>query len=505
MPLRFLPHLGRHQFDTCIGLGLALASAVLGLANLTGSPGLAEDEGTYTAQAFAAFDGRLAPYTYWYDHPPVGWLSMALPAWLLHAVGLPDGTFIGAARGVAVLATALSVFLLYRLSRLLRLRRGAAILGCLLLVLSPLSGALPRQAYLDVIALPWLLGAFVLLFSPRSALWPHILAGVCFALAVLTKETTALAGPALPVALMHRKRWSTRTFSVVGFLAAGALALSFYPLMALLRGELLHSSDKASLQDALAYQFLTRSGSGGLFEAGSARQELLGSWWAQDPWLLGLGLLGALIAFARRSRRWIRVYLVFAAAPLVLGSGYLPAMYIIASLPFLALGAAAGVDAAWGLARRRLALDGAKQARVRRVLGALACLAALSVTSQHWAPALMQRLSEDANADWRRALEYVQTQVPTEDTVLVPYSMWQDVAFTRGNDPWRVIATEKLDLDSAFATHHPQGWRGVKWVVVGPIVTQNIEHLGLTGAGAAVEHSEAVASYGAWSVRRVTG
>ncbi len=489
--------------DVLIGLGLALASAVVGFVNLTGSPVMAEDEGTYTAQAFAIFDGRLAPYTYWYDHPPLGWLLMALPAWLLHALGLPDGTHIGAARGVAVLATALSVFLLFRLARRLHLRRGPAALGCLLLFLSPLPGTLLRQAYLDVIALPWLLGAFVLVFSPRRGLWPHVLAGVCFAMAVLTKETVALAGPALLVALVHRRRWSTRAFSVVGFLAAGALALSFYPLMALLRGELVHSASRVSLQDALAYQFLTRSGSGTLWEAGSARQELLSSWWAEDPWLIGLGILGALVATARRGRRFIVVYLLVAALPLVFGSGYLPAMYVAASLPFLALGAAAGADAVWGVALRRLGLDHPGRVGVRRAVGTLACAALLAASAPSWAPALATRLTHDANADWRLAMEYVRDRVPADDTVLVPYSMWQDVAADRGRDQWRVIVTEKLDLDSAFTQHHPQGWRSVRWVVVGPIVTQNIENLGLTGAGEAVAHSQEVATYGAWSVRRV--
>src|SRR5688572_6273317 len=39
------------------------------------------DEGIYTGQALAVLrDGRLAPYTYWYDHAPAGWILLA--AWM---------------------------------------------------------------------------------------------------------------------------------------------------------------------------------------------------------------------------------------------------------------------------------------------------------------------------------------------------------------------------------------------------------------------------------------
>ena len=44
------------------------------------APQRVDDEGTYTAQAYAVEHfGELAHYTYWYDHPPLGWLQIA--AW----------------------------------------------------------------------------------------------------------------------------------------------------------------------------------------------------------------------------------------------------------------------------------------------------------------------------------------------------------------------------------------------------------------------------------------
>ncbi|MGI9149165.1 MAG: hypothetical protein ACR2IK_21885 [Chloroflexota bacterium] len=42
-----------------------------------------DDEGIYTAQAWAVLrEFRLAPYTYWYDHAPAGWLLLAVWMWV---------------------------------------------------------------------------------------------------------------------------------------------------------------------------------------------------------------------------------------------------------------------------------------------------------------------------------------------------------------------------------------------------------------------------------------
>ena len=61
-----------------LGILLMLTAAVR-LINLMGSPARLDDEGTYMAQAYAVAKwGELAHYTYWYDHPPAGWLQLAL-------------------------------------------------------------------------------------------------------------------------------------------------------------------------------------------------------------------------------------------------------------------------------------------------------------------------------------------------------------------------------------------------------------------------------------------
>ena len=59
------------------------------------APTLVDDEGTYTAQAWAIEHWHtLAHYTYWYDHPPIGWLVIA--AWTWPTQALSDGFVVGA-------------------------------------------------------------------------------------------------------------------------------------------------------------------------------------------------------------------------------------------------------------------------------------------------------------------------------------------------------------------------------------------------------------------------
>src|SRR3954465_9737148 len=72
---------------------LVAGLVVIGVAhalNLAGWPRYFDDEGTYYSQAWAVEHlGSLAPYTYWYDHPPAGWLQMAALQWLPDLV-FPD-------------------------------------------------------------------------------------------------------------------------------------------------------------------------------------------------------------------------------------------------------------------------------------------------------------------------------------------------------------------------------------------------------------------------------
>ncbi len=102
---------------------------------------------------------------------------------------------VGSVRAVMLCVTLVTGVLLYVLARRLALPRWAAALAVALFGLSPLSVELHRQIFLDNIAVAWVLAAFVLAASPSRHLWHHFAAGLCAAVAVLSKETILLALP----------------------------------------------------------------------------------------------------------------------------------------------------------------------------------------------------------------------------------------------------------------------------------------------------------------------
>ena len=503
--------------DQRIAVAIAIVASLLSGWNLFNAPEYQDDEGTYTAQAFAIFDGKLAPYTYWYDHAPLGWIQLAGMSWLPPLLGQGNQTHVGQMRCVVAVFFVASTVMVYLIARRLGLKQTFAVLAAGLFCLSPLSLVLGRQVFIDNIGLPWLLMAFYLLLSPRLKLWNHIGAAACFAIAVLSKETLAILGPALLVALLHRPNWKTRFFSLMGFLSVGGLLLSFFPLIAVLRGELLSGPGHVSLEDAVIYQLFSRPGSGSLLDSHSGRADLVNGWMYYDKYLILAGLVAAGFCLLRRETRWIPVGLLLLAGPVVVGQGYLPAMYIIAAIPFLVLAVAATADLAW---RCLLLLVSAvpsqgRHAKGTRRAGLGARIAALGLTGgaaltvitvlllPQWLPMDRALLTSNQNADWEHALNWAKSNIPRQDAVLVPYSMWQDVNADGGRGPWQAIALEKMDLDTEFVVHHPEGWHAIRWIIEGPPTGRNIKNLELTNAGLALQHSKVVAAFGDWKIRSV--
>jgi hypothetical protein len=484
-----------------------MTTALLGLWNLHGAPAYEGDEGVYTAQAFSVLRGELAPYTYWYDHPPLGWIQLAPFAWAAERFGLGNGTYIGAARFVMVCCSIATGILTYLLARRVGLRVPFAIAVVLLWLLSPLSRSYGRQVFLDNIGLPWLLLAFLLAMpsgrEDRDRLWRPVGSGICFAVAVLSKETFAVFGPALLVALLVTPEpvgATRRGRAPLGFVISSALVVSVFPLYALLRGELFASEDNVSLEGALRFQFLDREGIGSLWDAESVRAELLGEWLQLDPVLVAGGLAAAALCLLRRRAAWIGCAALLFALPAILGHGYLPGMYVIAALPFLALALGFWLDQGW-----TVLVHGRDRRSVRspraQVVGAAFLTLALGLTLvPHWLEEDEWLFTEQENADWSHTLWWAKTQIPTTDTVSAPWSMWQELYVSGWSDPWRVVPTENADLDEEFMLRHPDGWREIRWIVGGPGLTGALQRLDLVNLRQAVDNAEEVVRYGVWRV-----
>jgi 4-amino-4-deoxy-L-arabinose transferase-like glycosyltransferase len=458
----------RSRTDLYVAGGLAAVVLVLLAWNITGFPAASDDEGTYLAQAWAVQHGQgLAHYTYWYDHPPLAWIQLAGLAWV-PAVLAPELLAVAAGRIAMLPVVAASLVLVYVISRRLNFSRWAAALALLTFGLSPLAITMNRQIYLDSFAVAWMLGALALALSPRKHLWHFAAAGAATAVSVLSKETMVITVPAVLVAMwQNAAKTSTRPWAFGGYVSGIVLVGIFFPLYALLRGELFPGAGHVSLIGAWQFQLMSRSGSGTVFDEGSGSHSLVTSWLYYDTVILVAGLVATVVAlFMRRLRAPALAGTILAVVALRPG-GYLPAMYVVQVLPFFAIVIAGVVE------------EGVLRLRPRRVwwrwaiLG-VAAVTALTVVLPRWYVGDRRALTTDDNAQYVAAANYLRDELPGRQatTIVVDDVLWIDCV-DAGYQREKVIWFYKLDLDTAVAATLPDGWRDVDYIVSSPALRQD--------------------------------
>jgi hypothetical protein len=180
---------------------LAILLVIVGLAtawNLEGFPGrVDDDEGTYVSQAWAIINTHtLTHYSYWYDHPPLGWIQIAAFAWITDGFNrVADAVYVG--REFMWLLTLVGCVLVYALCRRLGLRQATSAVAVLLFGLSPIAQYFHRLVSLDNIETVWVLAALVAATSAKAGWGPALRTGICTACAVLSKETAIIFLPVI--------------------------------------------------------------------------------------------------------------------------------------------------------------------------------------------------------------------------------------------------------------------------------------------------------------------
>ncbi len=498
--------------------GLAVVAPVLLLVGIVNAWGLDEyparfdDEGTYVSQAWALMtEGKLAHYTYWYDHPPAGWIQLV--PWLWLGDGLDRApSAIGAGREMMVAVVLVSAALLYLWARRIGIHRGFAIGAMLLFSLSPLALYWHRQVLLDNIAVMWVLAALALAVSPRGRLVAHAGSGACFAVAVLTKETTVLLLPAVAYQLWRAADPSTRRYAMAVAGSLFAAIVAFYPLFALLRGELVPGNGHVSLWDGVVYQLFSREGSGSVFSPASDAHNIVLSWLRLDPWLLGPGGLLAPVALLVPRLRPAAIALIVSIA-VIARPGYLPVPYLISLLPFASIVTAGVADALLRLVESRrghtrsLRVAWTTSVRVpAAVILATMLAVAFGRVGPVWAADLERDLDASPDTPYRKAELWVEHHVPRHSPLLVDDTMWLDLV-RDGFHQKDVVWYYKLDQDPGVGAKFPGGWRSFQYIVSTEILRTT--NYNVPSVKAALEHSRVVAQFGTGrkriEIRRIQG
>jgi hypothetical protein len=483
--------LRRNRVDIGIVLMLMVGLGMVHAAGMTSFPARFDDEGAYMSQAWAVltrFD--LSHYTYWYDHPPVGWLLLAGYSGLTGGLWrAPYG--VAAGREAMLVFHLASVALLYVLAQRLGLRRLYAVIVVLLFGLSPLGIFYHRMVLLDNLAMPFLLAGFVLVLSPQRRLGAHVSAAAALAIAVLTREILVLFVPFAVWLYWKNTNPENRRYSVALTATTFFGLMLLYPMFAVLRGELFPGPNRVSLLGAISWQLFDRQGSGSVFDPNSPAGEVTASWLTLDPWILLMGVaMGLVIIFVPRLR-WVGMVVILQGL-ILLRPGYLPVMFVVPVLPFLALSIGGVLDEAWRMSSHRQPGRRSTVAMwVRRGLVATAVAALAVVVFPTYQTGVVRAATFDADRPFAQAHRWLDENLAPDDVVFVDGALWLDVVQS-GHPEENTIWFYKLDSDPGVEL--PGGWEAVDYIVSSEVIRNSLYDL--PQMEAAMEQSEPVTVFG---------
>jgi len=336
--------------------------------------------------------------------------------------------------------------------------------------------------------------------SRRRSLSATVWSGACFAAATWGKETIALLLPALLWMLgqhlgQHAARPIRRKYVRV-FLIVYAGIVGLYPLLAVVKGELLPGRGHVSLLGEIYFQLAGRASTGSLLDPHSGTYAQAREWVLIDPWLtVGGAVTVAGAVFIRRCRP---VALAFGIQLLYLvKGGYVPYAYVTAMLPFAALLVAGVLDWCWhqhGHRARRLGLRSL-------VLAAAALCAAVVLPA--WGRSMAAQAKVNGFAAQDAAVAWVASHVPSGDVVVCDDYIWPDLKLRTRATPAYLWT---IDYDPAvMRTLLPDGYQDVAYIVLDP--ASPLTYTALPGRPtlvAALKHSVVIVKFGDINVYEVT-
>lgn len=323
-------------------LVVGLAAAALRLVFLADFPDVQTDEGLWTnsTKNFVLFgDWFMDERRHVFLSPVFHGLSLLAFKML--------GPSMEAARLVSALAGVASVLLVYLLALRLTGERLVAVTAAAVMAFDPWATFHSRQAMTESVLVCLILASAVLVVGRGRDV---ALAGVLFGLAILTKLNAASMGVALGGYLLLREApegqgpaWRTRLRDgvVFGVVALGVAALGYWAISRLdperfvaifqreFAGGHVTGADGADVPDIHAGRWALDPVLGGR----SALEVI-----RLDPFLVCFGILGGVLAWARRERGWLFLALwVGVALAFPLTQVYQPLRYFFPVVPALAI------------------------------------------------------------------------------------------------------------------------------------------------------------------------
>jgi hypothetical protein len=384
------------------------------------------------------------------------------------------------------------------------------VLAALLFSLSPYGIYNHRGVLLDNVAAFWVLVSLYLLVAVDVTLRRVWLSAAAIGVAVLSKETMVAVAPALALLAFREAPQESKPFALAGWVGVAIAIVSTYPLLALLKGELLPAgaplaghSEHVSLFCTLKWQ-AARSG-GGLLSFSGPFWRTAGSWAHADPVLVVGGTAAAafLLGF-RRHYAMTAIGMMTLSLWLFLGrGGVILDFYLVPVLPLLALSLALVVG---------LVVHGFI-ARARRTSVRVTCAAGVAVVAlgAGWAFVGADQFGSSYGRAWHNlwnerpvdaqmdAIRWSQAHLPTNSRMIVDMYMWLDLhhpdagaapRFPNAHYYWKAAD------DPAIATGtFSNDWRKVDYVITTPPLLTDTRSYQFPLVANAIDHSRSVARF----------
>lgn len=312
------------------------------------------DEGIYIEQAWSVLrEGRLSPYTYFYDHAPAGWLVISGWISVLPFQFQTFGDAISTGRVLMLLIHIINIYLLFHIAYRFSNSLLAAFITTFFFNFSPLAVYYQRQVLLDNLMVFWLLLSIFLITRDDGRVMTLMLSGIAFGIGVITKENSIFFLPAMIYLLYTQVRKHSNYRFSLGFWAYTALAVtSLYFLYAALKNELLPTNfdfdlnnppaGHVSLLYSIWWQFHRSQGS--IMDSTSYYWTIVRIWLFRDRFILLAGLVSMFInlfigLLDRQNRRgYLIVGLLAAGYAFYIARGSVVLeFYIVPLIPFLAM------------------------------------------------------------------------------------------------------------------------------------------------------------------------
>lgn len=438
-------------------ISLIVLALIVSSYNMFGYPMFHGDEGIYSQQAYSVAKlSKLSYYTYFYDHPPAGWIQIAL--WYKLAGLYTFGEIINNTRVFMLLIHIISLILLFNIILKTTNNRICATLGGVIYAISPFSIFYARVGLLDNVMIVWLLAAIYLLINCQGKLLYILASGTCFGIAVLSKE---VALPLIPAFLYGIWIYipNRRKFAYACWLFPCVSLISCYFLFALLKSELFPSPGQVSLIGSVLWQ---ASRKGGLpWEQNSGFMVAATNWLTKDAFLIIVGSLATLYNLFKRENRFIALTALLSVLTISRGNQVFD-FYIASIYPLISINVAVTLKSIF---IRTHALI------TTLIISVILSVLYLEIETHSYV------FKADVNVIQRQSVEWIRNHLSTDSFIMVDDKIWLALQAPKSGKRYRNAHSHfKVARDpEIFLDLIKNDWRNIDYIVADVSMVSNFE------------------------------